>query len=134
MKQFFASFALLSLALAPAQASAKAPVEGRWANPKKSVIIEVAPCGPAWCGTVVWASAKAKANARKGGTENLIGSRILSNARPVGNGVYKGTGFVPKRNVRAPATMRQTGPNSMEVEGCVLAGILCKEQRWTRVG
>ncbi len=134
MKQLFTLFALLTASLASAPALAQASVEGRWTNPKRSIVIEVARCGPAWCATVVAASAKAKANARKGGTENLIGSRILSNARPVGNGVYKGTGFVPKRNVRAPATMRQTGPNSMEVEGCVLAGILCKEQRWTRVG
>ena len=132
MKQLFLAFALLFLASAPA--AALASVEGRWTNPKRSVVIEVARCGPAWCATVVAASAKAKANARKGGTDNLIGTRILTGARPVGNGVYKGKGFIPKRNMYAPATIRQRGPNVMEVEGCALAGLLCKEQRWTRVG
>ena len=132
MKRFFLAFALLFLASVPA--AAQASVEGRWTNPKRSVVIEVARCGPAWCATVVSASAKAKANARKGGTENLIGTRILTGARPVGNGVYKGRGFIPKRNIYAPATIRQRGPNVMEVEGCALAGLLCKEQRWTRVG
>ena len=132
MKRFFLAFALLFLAAVPA--SAQASVEGRWTNPKRSVVIEVARCGQAWCATVVAASAKAKANARKGGTENLIGTRILTGARPIGNGIYKGKGFIPKRNVHAPATIRQRGPNVMEVEGCVLAGLLCKEQRWTRVG
>ena len=131
MKQLFLAFALLFLAAVPA--SAQASVEGRWTNPKRSVVIEVARCGPAWCGTVVAASAQAKANARKGGTENLIGTRILSGARPVGPNVYKGRGFVPRRNVHAPATIRQTSPNTMVVEGCALAGLLCKEQRWTRV-
>ncbi len=131
MKRFFLAFALLFLA---APALAQAPVEGRWTNSKRSVVIEVARCGPAWCATVVSASAKAKANARKGGTQNLIGTRILTGARPVGNGVYKGRGFIPKRNIYAPATIRQRGPNVMEVEGCALAGLLCKEQRWTRVG
>jgi uncharacterized protein (DUF2147 family) len=132
MKRFFLGFALLFLAAVPA--SALASVEGRWTNPKRSVVIEVARCGQAWCATVVAASAKAKRNAAKGGTENLIGTRILTGARPVGKGVYKGRGFIPKRNIYAPATIRQRGPNVMEVEGCALAGLLCKEQRWTRVG
>ena len=132
MKRFFLAFALLFLAAVPA--AAQASVEGRWTNAKRSVVIEVARCGQAWCATVVSASAKAKANARKGGTENLIGTRILTGARPVGKGVYKGRGFIPKRNIYAPATIRQRGPNVMEVEGCAIAGLLCKEQRWTRVG
>lgn len=131
MRQILAFFALLFLAAAPA--SAAASVDGRWTNPKRSVIIDVGRCGEAWCGTVVWASAKAKANARRDGTQNLVGTRILTGARPVGNGVYKGKAFVPRRNVHASATVRQTGPNSMVVEGCALAGLLCKEQRWTRV-
>jgi uncharacterized protein (DUF2147 family) len=131
MKRLFRAFTLLFLAAVPA--SALASVEGRWTNPKRSVVIEVGRCGPAWCGTVVWATPKAKANARKGGTANLIGTRILSGARPVAPNVYKGRGFVPKRNIYAPATIRQTGPNAMVVEGCALAGLLCKEQRWTRV-
>jgi uncharacterized protein (DUF2147 family) len=131
MKQFLLALPLLILAAVPA--AAQASVEGRWTNPKRSVVIEVGRCGQAWCGTVVAASAKARANARKGGTENLIGTRILSNARPIGKGIYKGRAFVPKRNIHSSATMRQTGPNSMVVEGCALAGLLCKEQRWTRV-
>lgn len=133
MKQLFTLFALLLAGLSSAPALAQASVEGRWTNPKRSIIIEVARCGQAWCGTVVSATAKAKANARKGGTRNLIGTRVLSGARPVGNGVYKGKGFVPRRNIYAPATVRQRGANVMEVEGCALAGLLCKEQRWTRV-
>ena len=134
MKQLLTLFALLAASLLAAPAAAAPSVEGRWTNPKRSVVIEVAPCGRAWCGTVVAASAKARANARKGGTKELIGTRILSGARPVGNGVFKGKGFVPKRNLYAPATIRQRGPNVMEVEGCALGGLLCREQRWTRVG
>ena len=134
MKRFLLALSLLILAAMPAAAQASTrSVEGRWTNPKRSVVIEVGRCGTAWCGTVVWATPKAKRNARKGGTENLIGTRILSGARPVGNGVYKGRAFVPRRNLRSSATIRQTGPNTMVVEGCALAGLLCKEQRWTRV-
>ena len=133
MKRLSAILELLVLAAVPAAAAAfESSVEGRWTNPERSVVIDVGRCGPAWCGTVVWASPKAKANARKGGTDNLVGTRILSGARPDGKGGYKGRAFVPRRNIRSSATMRQVGPNTMVVEGCALAGLLCKEQRWVR--
>ena len=135
MKQMFGKFALLlAIGSIPATASAKAALEGHWRNPKGSVTVKLAPCGDAWCGTVVDASAKAKASARKGGTPQLIGTRILSGVRPAGSGKYKGRAFDPKRNIHAPATIRLLGPSTLVVKGCVLRGIICKEQRWTRVG
>ena len=127
--------ALVALAAAvPMTASAQASIEGRWKNPKGSVIVRITSCGNAICGTVIEASDKAKATARRGGTPHLVGTRILSGVRPAGDGVFKGQAFDPKRNIRAPATIRQVGPNAIEVRGCALAGmLLCKEQRWTRV-
>lgn len=135
MKRIIAKAAfVLAVAAVPASASAQADLQGQWRNPKGSVVVKVEPCGSAFCGTVVRASDKAKANARKGGTPNLIGTRILSGLRPSGDGRYKGKVFVPKRNIYASATVRQVGPNVMEVEGCALIGLICDEQRWTRVG
>ena len=134
MKQRIATFALLiAFGGAVTAAPAKAPLEGQWRNPKGSVTVRVAACGDAWCGTVVSASAKAKAGARKGGTTTLIGTRILSGVRPSGPAEFRGTAFDPKRNIRAPATLRLLGPSTLVVRGCVLRGIVCKEQRWTRV-
>lgn len=134
MKQKFAKLALLAaLAAIPTGASAKATLEGQWRNPKGSVTVRVAPCGDAYCGTVVEASAKAKATARKGGTPQLIGTRILTGVRAAGSGEYKGRAFDPKRNIHAPATIRILGPSTLVIKGCVLRGIICKEQRWTRV-
>ncbi|MEO7634253.1 MAG: DUF2147 domain-containing protein [Sphingomicrobium sp.] len=134
MKQRIAQFALLiALGGVAANASAKAPLEGQWRNPKGSVTVRVAPCGDAWCGTVIDASGKAKASARKGGTRELIGTRILSDVRLAARGEYKGRAFDPKRNIHAPATLRLLGPGTMVVRGCMLRGIICKEQRWTRV-
>src|SRR5436190_6003831 len=116
-----AAFVLLAIAV-PVTASAKAAIEGRWRNPKGSVIVHVAPCGSALCGTVVDASDKAKASARRGGTPNLVGTRILSAVRPAGDGTYKGLAFDPKRNIHAPATIRLVGPNALEVRGCAVLG------------
>jgi uncharacterized protein (DUF2147 family) len=135
MKRILAKTALVLIAAAvPVTASAQAAIEGRWANPKRSVIVRVARCGAAYCGTVVQASDKAKATARRGGTPNLIGTQILSGVQPDGNGAFKGRAFDPKRNLRAPATIRLVGSNTLIVKGCVLGGFICKEQRWTRIG
>ena len=135
MKQILAKLAFIAVAAAvPITASAQAALEGHWKNPKGSVVVRVSSCGDAYCGVVIQASDKAKATAKKGGTPNLIGTRILSGMKPVGDGTYKGQAFDPKRNIRVPATVRVLGPNAITVRGCAIAGmLLCKEQRWTRV-
>jgi uncharacterized protein (DUF2147 family) len=132
MKRIFIALASVAAIAAPAAASAQHSVEGLWENPKHSVVIKVANCGTAYCGTVVRASPKAKKNAREAGTDYLVGTQILSDVRPDGKGGFKGRAFVPKHNVRAGATIRWAGPDAMLVKGCVI-GIICKEQRWTRV-
>jgi len=130
---FFGALMAGLLAL-PSAALAKAPIEGRWVNPKGSVTVQVAPCGPAYCATVIDASAKAKATARKGGTPNLIGTQVMSDFRARGDGTYRGRAFDPKRNLRAPATIRMVGDSTLVVKGCLISGIICKEQRWKKVG
>ena len=127
MKRIMLSIAMAAVAFgAPASASAQA-LEGKWANAKRSVIVHVARCGDAYCGTVSWASAK---NRQKGAEP---GTRVLSELRPTGGGVYKGKAFEPKRNIHGSATVRQLGPDTMVVKGCAVIGLFCSEQRWTRV-
>ena len=129
MKQLIVTLALLSLSTA---ASAGTSIEGRWSNPKDSVTVEVAQCGPAYCGTVIEASAKARADARKGGTANLIGTRLMSGFKPDGKGGWKGRIFLPKHNMHAGGQIRAVGGNQLAVKGCAFGGLVCKEQRWSR--
>jgi len=74
-----------AIVLASASASAQA-IEGQWTNPKRSVVVKVTRCGAAYCGTIIEASEKAKAKARKGGTPNLVGTQILTGLKPIGAG------------------------------------------------
>jgi uncharacterized protein (DUF2147 family) len=122
-------FAALTLA-APVSAQA---LEGQWTNYKKNVVVQVERCGDVYCGRVVQASEKAKEKARRGGTANLIGTQILSGLKPIGDGKFRGQAFVPKRNLHATATVRQLSADVMQVQGCVLGGLLCDSERWTRV-
>jgi uncharacterized protein (DUF2147 family) len=128
MKRILTKASLVLLALAaPAAGAAGSTLEGKWANPKRSVIVHVARCGEAYCGSVNWANAN---NREKGMSP---GTRVLSNLRPDGDGVYRGRAFDPKRKMSGSATVRQVGPDVMVVKGCALLGLICKEQRWTRV-
>ena len=134
MIRILTSIALLSLASTADFGAEAASIEGQWRNPKDSVVVTVAPCGGgAWCGTVARASEKFKAGARKGGTANVVGSKLLTGLKPDGKGGYKGRAYIPKYRVHATATVRSAGANIMIVRGCAVAGLLCKEQRWTRV-
>jgi uncharacterized protein (DUF2147 family) len=117
----------LAASLISVSAPAQAALEGRWTNPHKSVIVSVARCGPRYCGTVTWASAH---NREKGVG---IGTRVLSDLQALGNGTYRGRALDPKHGISGSAIVRQDGPNVMVVKGCAVMGLVCKEQRWTRV-
>ena len=121
------------LTASAAGAASAAPIEGHWANPKESVVVNVAPCGNAYCGTVIRASAKAQDDAEEGGTDRLIGTRLMNGFTADGRGGYRGRIFLPKRNMHAGGTIRMLGPNQMVVKGCAFAGMLCRDQNWHRV-
>ncbi|HEY0624233.1 DUF2147 domain-containing protein [Sphingomonas sp.] len=104
-----------------------------WRNPKDSVRIRFAPCGQdRMCGVVTWASEKAKADARRGGTDQLVGTNLFRNFKRVAPGEYKGHVFVPDMNRTFSGHMEIKG-DSMIGKGCVLAGLICKQQVWTRI-
>ena len=133
MKQRLAKAALFVAAFAlPATAFAQEPVEGRWRTPKNTVTVKITPCGKAWCGYVVEASEHAKQGAREGGTDNLIGTRILTGLKKTGSNTFKGQAFDPKRNMRAAATVTVVSPTELSVKGCKFYGLVCREWRWTR--
>jgi len=119
------------LALIAAQAAAAPSIIGRWINPGQSVIINLAPCGNAMCGTVEWASDKAKADARRGARQ-LVGTNLLTDLREKKPGLWRGKLFVPDQNLRAGAQITLVGDRQLKVAGCALAGKLCKSQLWTR--
>ena len=109
------------------------PVASEWRNPRDTVRIRLTPCGQdRMCGIVTWASDKAKADARRGGTEQLVGANLFRDFRRVAPGQYKGRVFVPDLNRTFSGHMQIKG-DSMIGKGCILAGLICKQQVWTRI-
>lgn len=120
---------------APAAADEmRAPIASEWRNPSNSVQVRIDRCGgETLCGTITWASAKAIADARRGGTEQLVGTRLFRDLAPAGGGKWKGKVFVPDIRQTFSGTLHFADANTMVGKGCVLFGIVCKSQSWTRV-
>ncbi len=119
------------LALAAQVAALPESPEGRWVNPARSVVMVIRPCGEMLCGTVEWASEKAKADALKG-TGELIGAELLSRVKKRPDGRWQGRLFVPDVNKRVHAKIELLDDQRLKVSGCALGRILCKSQVWTR--
>lgn len=117
------------LALA-AQATPQASIEGQWRSPGGNSIIGVAPCGSSLCGTVIWASARAKQDARKA-TDQLVGTQILTGLEQNG-GSWQGRLFIPDKNMHVTAKIRLINEGQLKVAGCALGKSLCKSAVWTR--
>ena len=136
MKHILAKTGIALLAAAAANSAAVAApsnFEGHWTNPKHTTVVNVSRCdGDYFCAIVLKASAKAQANARKGGTMHFIGTEIL-HVKPAGDGVFKGTAFDPESNMHIDATVTVLGPGEMQIKGCALLGLVCQAQRWTKV-
>lgn len=117
-----------------AQASAREPIEGTWRNRPKTLVVRIEPCGQALCGTVVQAAEDAQDSVRKAGTPHLIGTRVLTDLHRSSGDSYVGQVFNPNLNIHAAGTVTLESPTVLVVKGCVLAGLICKQQHWTRVG
>ena len=105
---------------------------GVWRNPKNTVHVEIKPCGNGRaCGNVVWANEDAKADARKGGTPNLIGLQLLRDFQLQKNGSWRGRVFVPDLNMTLAGTADFPDATTMKAKGCLL--LFCKSQTWRRV-
>ena len=122
----------LILAALASQASAPLPIEGRWKSPGGNSIIEIAPCGTSTCGTVAWASAKAKKDASKA-TDQLVGTQLLTALEQKREGRWQGKLFVPDKNIRAAAKIELAKTGQLKVSGCLAGKALCKTELWTRL-
>ena len=122
--------------LLPAQMAHAAPDEasfGVWANPQGSVHVRAHRCGSSMCGTVIWASEKAKQDARKGGTAELIGAELFRNFVKESATVWRGKVFVPDINKTFSGSISLLDDRRLKGQGCLLGRVLCKSQIWTRV-
>lgn len=106
---------------------------GIWKNPSGSVHVRAEPCGERMCGVVVWANDKARADARRGGTAQLIGSPLFRDFQLEKPGVWRGRVFVPDIGKTFSGTITVIDDRTLKGEGCLLGRVGCRSQTWTRL-
>lgn len=119
---------LIAALAASAAGTGSSSIDGVWRSPGGNSIMKIAPCGHGPCGTIAWASDKAKKDAKKT-TPNLVGTRLLTHLQRHKDGSWQGKLFIPDRNMHVTAKIRRVASNELKVSGC--AGFLCKSAVWT---
>jgi len=127
-----AALVLLTTATQAPAADAEGDLFGVWRNPHNTVHLEIRPCGGSACGYVVWAAPKAQADARRGSGKELIGQQLLRDFAPTDRG-WRGKVFVPDLNVTLGGAVRPLDGEHLQAKGCLISGLLCKSQVWSRV-
>ncbi len=136
---------LAAASLVSCEAAFAAEPTGVWYTPENRAQVRIAHCGRnALCGDIVWLkepndpqSGKPKTDFNNPDavkrTRRLIGLHIFAGLTRSASGNWQGQIYNPDdgRTYRGYLTM--TGANVLELKGCVLGGLICKAQNWTRV-
>ncbi len=132
--------ALALIWIAPARA---ADPLGTWFTGDKKAKVRVVNCGGALCGTLSWLAEpndpetnqpktdKNNADAAKKGRP-LLGIPIVLNMKPSGDDKWQGKVYNAEDGGTYTGSFTMTGPNTAQLKGCVMGGIICKGQTWTR--
>lgn len=109
---------------------------GVWMRSSGSSKIRIDACGSALCGTVVWEREPRKDvhnpdPAKR--DEPITGRRVLLGMKPTGTAdQWKGEVYNAEDGKTYTGYVTLQGDGTLKLQGCVLGGIICKSDNWTR--
>jgi uncharacterized protein (DUF2147 family) len=139
------SLAVMALGAFDANAAQPADVVGVWLSPKANTRVRISPCGAALCGNIVWMQNPNNPQTGEPLTDRnnpdpanqnrpILGLQIITDLKPGrAPGEWTAKLYSPNDGNTRDATFLIDGPNGIKMEGCMLAGLLCRSQTWTRV-
>jgi uncharacterized protein (DUF2147 family) len=104
---------IAALAAQTPAASDPNSIEGTWRSPGGNSIMKIAACGDAPCGTVAWASDKAKKDSARA-APNLVGTQLLTNVEQRPDGSWLGKLFIPDKNMRVTAKIQRQNATQLK--------------------
>jgi uncharacterized protein (DUF2147 family) len=131
------SAALTASLLLAAGAASAAPAgpEGRWLSGNGNVIVQIAPCGPALCGTIVKVLANRSMDtgaAPMAANTPGVGLKIMTGFRPQGAGHWVGRLYNRQNGKTYDSEISLASPDRMNVRAYVVLPIIGKSQVWRR--
>lgn len=125
---------VLASALAAAPVLAQEPI-GTFVSQSGDTRVRFAPCGNQICGTIVSVRGQTRDEKNEDASlrgRNLVGVRMIT-MRPAGANAWQGTLYNFQDGKTYNGRMSMPNANSMSLSGCVLGGLICRSQTWTRV-
>ncbi len=110
-----------------------AELEGLWRTPK-GWQVKIYKCGGGWCGRVMGGTTMRDAHnpnpaLRK---RRVVGIDLFRGMRKQGKR-YRGSLYNPKDGKTYTGTIEPLSTHKLKLSGCILGGIICKGQTWTRI-
>lgn len=108
---------------------------GTWLSQSGETRVRIQPCGSSFCGIIVWTQGNKKDENNPDEskrTRSLNGTQMIYNLKPTSDGVYSGTlyNYTNGKTYTGKATVNGS---KLQVSGCVLGGLICQSQMWSRV-
>jgi uncharacterized protein (DUF2147 family) len=138
MRLVFGAFVILVFQVFAVAAHAQSGLEGLWHTQGNRSIVRVAPCGEAYCGTIVSVAPKPDGSVWRD-THNpnpalqhrtMEGVQILSGLRVRGAGWSGGKIYNPADGRTYDARARLLANGSLQIDGCV--AVFCRAQIWAQ--
>jgi uncharacterized protein (DUF2147 family) len=123
------------MAALPALAEPMADIVGRWRDSDGESEIAISRCGSALCGKIVWLKQERfdiynpNEGLRK---RSLLGLQVLSGFKPAAKGGLEGDGYNPADGKTYRTTLELDASGSLVMRGCVLGGLICDDDTWSR--
>ncbi len=137
----FMNLALLAVMIAGAASFASAAqandATGEWARPGGSSKIRISNCGNALCGKLIWLKSPRKDTQNPDPSKRdrpLLGVQIVQSMKPTGkDNQWKGKVYNAEDGKTYTGFIQMPSPDKMKLEGCVMGGLICKGETWTRI-
>jgi uncharacterized protein (DUF2147 family) len=133
----------LALAAAMPALAADPPI-GVWLTKDGEAKVAIARCGAALCGAIVALKTPIDPDTGRPQTDvnnpnaalagrPLIGVQIIIDMTPGATAdKWDGQVYNAEDGKTYSGSLTVTGPNTLDLQGCVLGGLFCKSQTWTR--
>jgi uncharacterized protein (DUF2147 family) len=107
---------------------------GTWLTESGDTRVRIAKCGAAWCGTIVASTHPKDVNNPDAAKRDraLVGVQMISEIVPSGDG-FSGQLYNPQDGKTYLGKLKLTGAKEMQLSGCILGGLFCRSQTWTKV-
>lgn len=113
---------------------------GTWLTEGGESRVRFGRCGPTQpqlpCGTIVWAKEESKDDNNPDPSlrgRSIVGIPLITNIQPDPEGGWTAALYNPENGKTYTGKIRLKNTNLLEVSGCVLGGLICGSQTWSKV-